>query len=730
MWAALGKISVRKVETKVIENGKQTSSSLDPGLATLVMLLRFQGVAADPEQIKHQFGAAPIGIPEMLRCAKQFGLKARMSTPKWERLATTPLPGIAALRDGGFLLLGKADDDKIIVQSPLSSRPTMMTRAEFEAVWDGHIVLMTKRAVLTDLTRRFDITWFLGAIHKYRRLLTEVLVASFFLQLFALVSPLFFQVVIDKVLVHRSMSTLDVLVIGLVAIALFETILGILRTYLFAHTTNRIDVELGARLFRHLLALPIAYFQARRVGDLVARVRELENIRNFLTSSALTLVIDLLFTFVFLAVMYFYSPLLTWIVLASFPFYIAISAAATPLFRRRLDDKFQRGAENQAFLVESVAGAETLKSMAVEPQMQRRWEEQLAGYVAASFRVISLGNTASQTVQFISKLVTAGILYCGAKLVINGDLTVGELVAFNILAGRVSAPVLRLAQIWQDFHQARLSVARLGDILNTPTEPVYNPGRAALPAIRGDVTLEHVTFRYRIDGPEILHDIRLNVAAGQVVGIVGPSGSGKSTLGKLIQRLYVPESGRVMVDGTDLAQVDPAWLRRQIGVVLQENVLFNCSVRDNIALADPAMSMERVIAAATLAGAHEFILELSEGYDTIVGERGSSLSGGQRQRIAIARALITDPRILIFDEATSALDYESERIIQGNMSRIANGRTVFIIAHRLSTLRVADRVITIERGRLIEDGTHDELIKTGGRYATLYRLQAGLHEIR
>jgi subfamily B ATP-binding cassette protein HlyB/CyaB len=702
----------------------------DPGLAVLVMLLRFHGVAADPEQIKHQFGAAPIGIPEMLRCAKQFGLKARMSTTKWERLATTPLPGIAALRDGGFLLLGKADDDKIIVQSPLSPRPMMMTRAEFEAVWDGRIVLMTKRATLTDLTRRFDITWFLGAIHKYRRLLTEVLVASFFIQLFALVSPLFFQVVIDKVLVHRSMSTLDVLVIGLVAIALFETILGILRTYLFAHTTNRIDVELGARLFRHLLALPIAYFQARRVGDSVARVRELENIRNFLTSSALTLVIDLLFTFVFLAVMYFYSALLTWIVLASFPFYIAISALATPLFRRRLDDKFQRGAENQAFLVESVAGAETLKSMAVEPQMQRRWEEQLAGYVAASFRVISLGNTASQTVQFISKLVTAGILYCGAKLVIDGDLTVGELVAFNILAGRVSAPVLRLAQIWQDFHQARLSVARLGDILNTPTEPVYNPGRAALPAIRGDVTLEHVTFRYRIDGPEILHDIRLNVAAGQVVGVVGPSGSGKSTLGKLIQRLYVPESGRVMVDGTDLAQVDPAWLRRQIGVVLQDNVLFNRSVRDNIALADPATSMERVIAAATLAGAHEFILELPEGYDTLVGERGSTLSGGQRQRIAIARALITDPRILIFDEATSALDYESERVIQGNMSRIADGRTVFIIAHRLSTLRVADRVITIERGRLIEDGTHDELIKTGGRYATLYRLQAGLHEIR
>jgi subfamily B ATP-binding cassette protein HlyB/CyaB len=589
---------------------------------------------------------------------------------------------------------------------------------------------MTRRARLTDLGRRFDVTWFLGAVHKYRGLLGEVLVASFFLQLFALISPVFFQVVIDKVLVHRSMSTLDVLVIGLIAIGVFETVLGILRTYVFSHTTNRIDVELGARLFRHLLALPIAYFQARRVGDSVARVRELENIRNFLTSSALTLVIDLFFTFVFLAVMFFYSSLLTWIVIASLPLYVAISAAATPLFRRRLDEKFQRGAENQAFLVECVAGAETLKAMAIEPQMQRRWEEQLAGYVAASFRVISLGNTTSQIVQFINKLVMAGILYFGARLVIDGDLTVGELVAFNLLAGRVSSPVLRLAQIWQDFHQARLSVQRLGDILNTPAEPVYNPGRTALPAIRGDVTFEHVTFRYRVDGPAVLHDISLNLPAGQLLGIVGPSGSGKSTLSKLVQRLYVPESGRVLVDGVDLAQVDAAWLRRQIGIVLQENVLFNRSIRENIALADPALPTERVVAAAMLAGAHDFILELPEGYDTVVGERGSSLSGGQRQRIAIARALIANPRILIFDEATSALDYESERIVQQNMAEIARGRTVIIIAHRLSALRLADRIITIERGRLTEDGTHDDLIKTGGRYATLYRLQAGLHEIR
>ena len=380
--------------------------------------------------------------------------------------------------------------------------------------------------------------------------------------------------------------------------------------------------------------------------------------------------------------------------------------------------------------MESVTGVETLKAMAVEPQMQRRWEEQLAGYVAASFRVLSLGNVASQSVQLVSKLVTAGVLFFGAKLVIDGSLSVGELVAFNMLAGRVSAPVLRLAQIWQDFHQARLSVARLGDILNTPAEPTFNPGRAALPAIRGDITFEHVTFRYRVDGPEVLHDVSFNVPAGQIVGIVGPSGSGKSTLAKLAQRLYVPERGRVLVDGVDLSMVDAAWLRRQLGVVLQENVLFNRSVRDNIALADPAMPIEQVIAAAKLAGAHEFILELPDSYDTVVGERGSSLSGGQKQRIAIARALVTNPPILIFDEATSALDYESERIIQRNMQEIAKGRTVFIIAHRLSTVRRTDRIITIDAGRIVEDGTHDDLINTGGRYASLYRLQAGIHEVR
>ncbi|WP_158816781.1 type I secretion system permease/ATPase [Methylocapsa sp. S129] len=712
-----------------MSGGVQGGTTQTAGLETFVLLLRFHGIAADPEQIRHRFGSADIGVSEMLRCSKEFELKARAISSNWARLAKTALPAIAQRRDGSFFVLGKFSPSGVLIQDPAVGRPQELTRADFEAQWNGRLLLMTRRASLGALARQFDITWFLQAMVKYRRLFGEVLVVSFFLQLFALISPLFFQVVIDKVLVHRGLTTLNVLIIGLVTVSLFESLLTALRTYAFSHTTNRIDVELGARLFRHLMALPIAYFEARRAGDSVARVRELENIRNFLTGSALTLVIDLFFTFVFLGVMAYYSVFLTGIVLASFPFYIAISAGVTPIFRRRLAEKFNRGAENQSFLVEAVTGIQTLKSMAVEPQMQRRWEEQLAGYVQASFRVLNIGNWASQGVQLISKLVTAAVLFFGAKAVIEGNLTVGQLVAFNMLAGRVAQPVLRLAQVWQDFHQARLSVARLGDILNTHPEPSFTPGRAALPSIRGGIVFEHMTFRYRPDGPEILHDVHVAIPAGQMIGIVGPSGSGKSTLTKLVQRLYLPESGRVLVDGVDLASVDVAWLRRQVGIVLQENVLFNRSIRDNIALTDPGMPIERVMAAAQLAGAHDFILELPQGYDAPVGERGANLSGGQRQRIAIARALIMDPRVLIFDEATSALDYESERIIQENMREIAKNRTVLIIAHRLSAVRHADRILTIERGRLVEDGSHDELLRAGGRYASLLRLQSGLHGV-
>ncbi|HEX9446806.1 MAG TPA: type I secretion system permease/ATPase [Dongiaceae bacterium] len=714
-------------------SGPDEASDIAPALACLGTLFRFHGLSFDAETVRREFaGASRLGAADIVRIARRINLKSRAVTSSMARLTSLPLPALALDRSGRAFILARVQDGKALIQRSGAeggqAAPQLIELSALAEIWDGSLVLMTKRAKLSDLGQQFGILWFLRAVYKYRSVLGQVLLASFFLQLFGLISPLFFQVVVDKVLVHRGVSTLDVLLIGLVAVSVFETVLGALRTYVFSHTTNRIDVELGARLFRHLIALPLAYFGVRRVGDSVARVRELENIRQFITGSALTLVIDLVFTVVFLAVMAWYSLWLTAIVVISLPIYAGVSALATPIFRQRLDEKFRRGAENQAFLVETVTGIETLKAMAVEPQMQRRWEEQLAGYVAASFTVSNLGNYASNIIQFTAKLVTAGVLFFGAKSVMDGQMTVGELVAFNMLAGRVAQPVLRLAQVWQDFHQARLSIERLGDILNTPPEPASSASRGALPAIRGAISFDALRFRYRLDGQEILKGISLEIPAGQTIGIVGASGSGKSTLTKLVQRLYVPESGRVMIDGIDLALVDPAWLRRQIGVVLQENVLFNRTVRENIALADPGMPMELVVQAAKLAGAHDFILQLPEGYDTLIGERGGTLSGGQRQRIAIARALVGNPRILIFDEATSALDYESEQAIQQNMQQICHGRTVLIIAHRLSTVRSCHRIITVEQGRIVEDGSHDELIRQNGRYAGLYRVQSG-HQI-
>jgi len=706
-------------------------SGLDSALVCFVLLAKFLGVPADPGQIAHARGKGdePYSLEDLARIAKNLGLIARVRRTDSAAVMKLPLPVIATCIDGTSVILLKADEDpqgpRLLVQRADSERPEIWVRGDMDARLAGPVLLLTSREQMAGATRPFDISWFIPALVKYRKPLRDVLIASFFLQLMGLVSPIFFQLVIDKVLVHHSLTTLDVLAFGLAVVLIWETLLSALRNWLFAHSTNRVDAELSARMFRHLLNLPLSYFEARRVGDSVARVRELERIREFLTSNAVTVVIDLFFTIVFFVVMYLYSPMLTLIVALSIPIYAAISMVITPALRERLDEKFRRGAENQAFLVESVTGIGTLKSMAVEPQMRDKWEKQFAGYTSTGFAVTKLANWGSHLIQLVSKLTTVFILYFGAKAVIAGDLSVGSLVAFNMLSGRVASPILRLSQLWQDFQQVRISVDRLGDVLNSPAEPDHSPGRASLPAIRGLIEFDKVRFRYRPDAPEALRGVSLTIGAGEMLGIVGPSGSGKSTLTKLVQRLYVPEQGRVLVDGVDLALVDPAWLRRQIGVVLQENILFNRSVRENIALADPTMPMEAVIAAAELAGAHEFILEMSHGYDTIIDERGNNLSGGQRQRMAIARALIGDPRILLLDEATSALDAESEEIIQNNLRQIAQGRTVIIIAHRLSAVRQCHRIVTVEGGEVTEEGDHATLVARGGRYAQLYSKQMG-----
>ena len=697
----------------------------------MLMMARHHGIAADEAELRHEFGQQPFTTDTILLAAKHLGMTAKLVQQEADRLERAPMPAIAIDRQGNHFIAvkfgyegGVKTKPRIVLQFPGNPAVQIMNLQEFMELWSGQFIFcISKMNFLKDLTK-FDFSWFIPAIIKYRKLLGEILLISFVLQIIALATPLAFQVVMDKVLVNHAMKTLNVIAVGLFCAILFEITLTGIRTWVFARTSSKIDVELGARLFRHLLALPISYFQARRVGDSVARVRELETIRSFLTGNAITLVLDILFSFVFLFVMFLYSAKLTLIVVISIPFYFFLSLVLTPILRARLKEKFNQGAINQAFLVESISGIDTVKTMAVEPRWVDNWEKQLASYVSAGLNTTNIATIANGGVTMVSKLLTLAILWFGAALVVEGKLTVGQLIAFNMLSSRLAEPILRVAQLWNSFQQVGVSMERLGDILNAPAEVVGQKTR--IPRLNGSIEFDQVSFRYRPDTPDVIRSVNLKIAPGEVIGIVGRSGSGKSTLARLVQRLYVPDRGRVLIDGQDLSIIDTTSLRQQLGVVLQENVLFSGTIRENIALSNPALPIEAIIEAAKLAGAHEFVLELPEAYDTRVGEHGTGLSGGQRQRIAIARALITNPRILIFDEATSALDYESEMIIQENMRKICAGRTVLIIAHRLSAVRDANRILVLERGQLVEEGSHAELIgKKDGMYAHLYKLQFG-----
>jgi subfamily B ATP-binding cassette protein HlyB/CyaB len=722
----------------------ETRQHIDTGLRCLMILAGFHGIAADEDALRHGFGnGAAFDDQAILLAARSLGLSGKSVTQKVERLHLASLPAVARDKDGRYFILAKVDGardqaaaevrapreqgsqtTRVLIQRP-GEPPQVWALPTFLDAWSGQLMLFTSKATFARDTSRFDFSWFIPAVIKYRRLFAEVLVISLVLQIIGLATPLAFQVVMDKVLVNHATKTLHVVVAGFVGATLFEAVLSGIRRYVFAHTSSKIDVELGARLFAHLLALPMAYFQSRRVGDSVARVRELESIRSFLTGNAMTLLLDVVFSFVFLAVMFRYSRELSLVVLASIPVYFILSLVFTPILRRRLDDKFNKNAENQAFLVETITGIDTVKSMAVEPGWQQKWDKQLAAYVSAGLSSTNIGLLASGGITLTSKLVTAAIMWLGAELVVGGKLSVGELIAFNMLSNQVASPILRLAQIWNDFQQIGISMSRLGDILNTPTEIAAT--RTRLPRVRGAIEFDNVSFRYRPEAPLTLQGISLRIQPGEVIGIVGRSGSGKSTLTKLVQQLYTPERGRILIDGHDLAVADRTSLRHQLGVVLQENTLFMRSIRDNIALGNPAYPLETIMEAARLAGAHDFICALPEGYDTLVGEHGVGLSGGQRQRIAIARALISNPRILIFDEATSALDYESEKVIQDNMRSICRGRTVLIIAHRLSAVREANRIAVMEQGRIAEIGSHEELLRNPqGMYSHLFRLQHGM----
>jgi len=703
----------------------------DTALISFCAISAYFHISSDPEQLKRELSLQGKSIIEddILRVAQLVGLKARViDITNFERLARVPVPAIAKRKDGNFVIFGgKQASGKHRFVDPVSRQAIELDETDLGQNIEPIVILITRRIGGTGVDPQiFNLRWFFPSIWRYRKPLAHVMLASFFVQIFALVTPLFFQVVIDKVLSHKGYETLLVMVGGILFIGIFDVILQYLRTYALTHTTNRIDVELGRRLFFHLFHLPMNYFETRSAGQTVARVRELETIRSFLTGQGLFSVLDLFFTIIFIIVMLFYSWKLTLIVVVSIPLYLIIASIMRPILRELIKEKFNRGALSQQMLVEAIVGAQTIKSAAVEPAMQMQWEEKLAAYVKTSFDSGLIGSGGQMAIQYVNKATTALLLLFGAKAVIDGELSVGELVAFNMISGQVAQPILRLSQIWQDFQQVQISIDRLGDILNHPVEPL-NLAHGNLPRATGAIEFRNVSFRYKAGAPEVLKNISLSIAPGEVVGIVGRSGSGKSTLAKLIQRFYVPESGQVMVDGVDLAQVNPAWLRSQIGVVLQDNLLFNRSLHDNIALANPAMPRAAVIQAAKLSGADEFIGRLENGYDTIIEERGANLSGGQRQRIAIARALAINPSILILDEATSALDYESERIIQNNMLQIVKGRTVIIVAHRLNAVRNCTKIIGLQEGRVIEVGTHKELInKTDGLYAHLWSLQNSL----
>jgi subfamily B ATP-binding cassette protein HlyB/CyaB len=697
-------------------------------LSALVTLLKLMEIPATVPDLQHRLGKYDeVTAEDILFLAKEhLGLRARRRKIRLDRLDRYPLPALAEMEGGEFVLVARIEDDKVMLHDPKVGVPASITLEEFQGRFDGTLIFLARTTDHPEHTGipDFGLRWFISQLLKDRFLASQVFISALIAQIFALVTPLFTMVIIDKVFSSSGISTLEVLIIGLFVIAIFDYLINISRRHILHHLSHKLDVSLVARLYRHLTRLPMSFFSTRQTGDTISRVREVESIRQFITGSALLALVDFPFSIVFLLVMYLFSPMLAGIVIAAIVLSMVIYGLAGPALRNSLQKRFQQSTDSQSFLIETVSNMETVKAMAVEPQMHRRWEDHLVAQSRFSAATEQLSGHVTQLGALINKLTVATCLWVGAMAVLDGTMTAGQLIAFNMLVGRVMAPTQRIAQMLQQMHQVRISVGRVGDIFKIAREPALHSSLSTMPSLKGRITMEHVSLQYAPDRPLALEDLSFEVPAGQVVGVVGRSGSGKSSLMRLVQRLYMPTKGRVYVDGVNLAEVDPSWLRRNIGVVLQESQLLNRSVRDNIAVARPDADMELVEAAARLANADEFIRALPMAYDTAVGEGGALLSAGQRQRIALARALINNPRILILDEATSALDYESEHLIQRNLQEICKGRTVFIVAHRLSTLRFAHRILVIENGRLVEDGRPEELLKKHGRYASLHALHS------
>ena len=697
------------------------------GYQVLASIAKSMGYNVSAQQLVHQMGRGRRNptTEDLVRAAKLIGIRVRpLSRLTEHKLRTLPVPAMIKFRDGSWLTFrGEVGGDLFRLVDPIEKRTTELTMEELHRQFSGEVLLLGKSFGHATEDLGFGLSWFMPLIKRYKRPIIEMLVISFFVNLLALGYPLSLQLTIDKVLQHNSYSTLIVVIAALLLLAAFSAILSYLRQYLLQHTANRIDVELGSKLYSHLLNLPISYFESRSAGVIVTRARELRTIRAFLTGQAMISVIDMLFIVIYLGVLFLYSTTLTLVVMATLPLYMLIGFFLRPMLRRLAKARFRSWAAGQKLLVESIVGIQTVKSAAVEPLFERRWEERLAAFARTSFDAKLVGVKASVATNFLSKLTSAGILYLGVLQVLSGTMTVGGLIAFNMISRLIAKPILRISQLYQDFQELQVSVEHVADIFDAEVERNENSMLRG-PQLTGEITFRNVVFRYKPDLAPTLKNISLSIEPGEVIGIVGPSGSGKSTLAKLLQRFHKPTSGEILLDGIDIAYADPAWLRRQLGVVLQDNFLFNQTVHENIALARPDMLREKVMHVARLAGADEFISQLPLGYDSKIEERGANLSGGQRQRLAIARALATNPRVLIFDEATSALDYESERIIQNNMNRIVQNRTVIIIAHRLAAVRSCDRIIGMIDGEITEVGSHDQLMRRrGGLYAHLWSLQ-------
>lgn len=707
---------------------------VDTGLRSLVILSRYFKMPVELEQLERACVVRPGPVDEtiLLRVARLMHLRVRLRTdlarPQVERL---PLPVMLRMKQGNYVvLMGQAEQDGesklIIYDTAVSMEPLLANPEQLFADFSGEAILFAHRYEgVQKEHRKFGWGWFLPVLMKYGRYLNQVFVLSLLLQLLGLAFPFFSQEIIDKVLVHRSVQALDVLLIGMLLTAVFQHWMTVLRGYLFTNITSRMDATLSGRLFQRVLYLVRRRLDCWQVGDIVSRLGELETLRNFMTGSFLTFLIDAIFAIVYFGILFLYSSRLTVVVLVLLPCFILLNAVAAPIYKRLLNDRFLASTANRTFLIESITGIQAIKDNAVERGFIERYEELLSGFIKTAFAVVKLKAAAGSIGLFLQQLYQLLILWIGAIQVMDGQMTVGSLIAFQMIAGQLIAPVMRMVDSWQELQQARVSMNRLGDIMEGEQEPAWNPGRTTLPDIAGRIELEGVSFAYGDSTRDVLQGLSLMIPAGLKVGIVGTSGSGKSTLTKLIQRLYLPREGRILIDGVDIAQVEPAWLRRQIGVVLQDSCLFAGTIEENIRIALPNATHEDVERAARLAGAHDFIIGLAHGYDTFVGERGSQLSGGQRQRIAIARALITDPRILIFDEATSALDIESEQQVMQNIWQLARGRTTLLIAHRLSTVKNADAIVVMDRGRIVEAGSHDELLRKRGIYYQLWHAQEG-----